>query len=112
MNKKINKTALRRPLSVVRKGLMLTFILISMTVNARAEAPAKKATPVKKELTVADIANKVQEAQTAARDAQMDLNMEMKDTLSGQQQKHERYRPAYDTLRSRSRSSHAVSVYH
>lgn len=41
----------------------------------------------KKELTVAEVSKKVQEAQAAAQDAQMELNTEMKDTLSGAQQK-------------------------
>src|SRR5260221_8959253 len=41
----------------------------------------------KKDLTVADISKKVEEAQAAMQDAQMDLEMEMKDSLSGSQQK-------------------------
>jgi len=49
--------------------------------------PVLAGTDVKKELTVADVSKKVQEAQVAAQDAQMDLSMEMKDTLSGAQQK-------------------------
>jgi outer membrane lipoprotein-sorting protein len=40
----------------------------------------------KKELTVADVTQKVEEAQAAFQDAQMDLQMEMKDSLSGTQQ--------------------------
>ncbi len=49
---------------------------------------AQQGHPVEKQnLTVADVASRVLEAQTAAFDAQMDLNMEVKDTLSGQEQK-------------------------
>ena len=40
----------------------------------------------KKDLTVKDIAQKVEDAQGAIQDVQMDLDMQMKDSLSGSQQ--------------------------
>jgi outer membrane lipoprotein carrier protein len=50
-----------------------------------SQIPVKRTLP--KGLTVSDVSQKVEEAQTGVQDAQMNLEMEMKDTLSGAQQK-------------------------
>lgn len=75
-------------------GASKTFFLAWMTLmvisaGACAETPVKKdaAKDAKKSLSVADVSKKVEEAQGKAEDVQMELQMEMKDSLSGQQQK-------------------------
>src|SRR5579872_2805728 len=65
---------------------LVTLFLVMSVANASAEEPSKKESAAKKDLTVADVTQKVEEAQAAAQDAQMDLQMEMKDSLSGAQQ--------------------------
>jgi outer membrane lipoprotein carrier protein len=62
-------------------GLMMLCILFAMGGTGWAED--------KKALTVQDVSDLVEAAQLAALDAQMDLRMEMKDSLSGQTQKYE-----------------------
>lgn len=65
--------------SAVSKGAVLGVFLLAMAVGARADNS--------KDLSVKEVSKKVEEAQAAAKDVQMDLSMEMKDSLSGSQQK-------------------------
>jgi len=65
-------------LSCVSVSLWLMFVCLAVPVWA--DQP-------KKALSVTDVTDKVEEAQSAIQDVQMDLSMEMKDTLSGTEQK-------------------------
>ncbi len=67
-----------RPLGII---FLLSGILLGFLGSAQAED--------KKPLTVGDISDLVEAAQLAALDSQMDLRMEMKDSLSGQTQNYE-----------------------
>src|SRR5450631_4323351 len=95
MNKAIKRVDSRQS-TVGRKTLWLVFVLTAMigqvqVTSGETKATTSKETPVKKEstkkeLTVADVTQKVEEVQAVFQDAQMDLQMEMKDTVSGTQQ--------------------------
>lgn len=68
--------------TVDRKTLqigLLVGIFLCASLWARADD--------KKDLSVEDVSKKVENAQAAIQDVQMDLSMEMKDSLSGNQQK-------------------------
>ncbi len=72
------------------KNLLFNCAFVSLWLIASLaffQVSAVAGTEPKKELTVAEISKNVQAAQEAAKDSQMDLVMEMKDTLSGAVQK-------------------------
>ena len=69
------------PMSLLKKVFLVYFVTFVYFVVGAAIAGASK-----KDLTVAEITQKVEEAQAAMKDVQMELSMEMKDTLSGAQQ--------------------------
>lgn len=80
--KKWIKAVGRRLSTVDRKTLrngLMACVLLCAPIGARAED--------KKDLSVADVSKKVEDAQASVQDVQMDLSMEMKDSLSGTQQK-------------------------
>src|ERR1035438_10045688 len=81
-----NRLANSRQSTVGRKTKQLT--LISLILALMAFGGALRAED-KKGLTVEDVSDLVEAAQLAALDAQMDLRMEMKDSLSGQTQNYE-----------------------
>ena len=81
-----NRPANSRQSTVGRKTKQLT--LISLILALMAFGGALRAED-KKGLTVEDVSDLVEAAQLAALDAQMDLRMEMKDSLSGQTQNYE-----------------------
>ncbi len=102
MKKWIDKAGPRSQVLGLIQGILITtlmFLLAGMNVWAetsgkkatptptKKEVPTRTATPGKKELTVSDVAQKVEGAQNSIQDAQMDLEMEMKDSLSGAEQK-------------------------
>lgn len=64
-----------------------TIIFLMLVVLSSGWIQALAGTDTKKELTVAEISQKVQAAQEATQDSQMELEMKMKDTLSGAEQK-------------------------
>ncbi len=72
----------------VSLSLKCLFLILGLTAcstlfpGARLWADAA----AKKELTVEEVSKKVEEAQTSVKDVQMDLSMEMKDSLSNQKQ--------------------------
>ncbi len=65
--------------SAVSQGLAFSILLL-------VGAAAVGAAGAPKDLSVAEVSKKVEGAQAAIQDVQMDLNMEMKDALSGAQQ--------------------------
>ena len=85
--KKSIKPAFSRQLSAVRKTFLLLVIFFGFLISQSLVLGGEGKKDVKKELTVAEISKNVQAAQEAAKDSQMDLAMEMKDTLSGAVQK-------------------------
>ena len=66
---------------LTKKAFLVYFVIFVYFVVGVGWADSSK-----KDLTVEDVTNKVEEAQAAFQDAQMDLQMEMKDTVSGTQQ--------------------------
>ncbi len=65
--------------------LKCVFIFLGLAFFTSA-APLRGGTSAKKDLTVEDVSKKIEEAQASIRDVQMDLNLEMKDSLSNQKQ--------------------------
>ncbi len=81
-----NKPVGSRQSTVGRKSKQLTqigMVLALMAFGSLLRAQDKKV------LSVKDVSDLVEAAQLAALDAQMDLRMEMKDSLSGQTQNYE-----------------------
>ncbi len=77
--KKSIKPFLGRQFSVISKGII--FGVFSLMIASGVWADAAK------DLSVDEVSKKVEDAQAVVKDVQMDLSMEMKDSLSGTQQK-------------------------
>lgn len=80
--KKLNKPVDCRQSTVDSK-----ILLIGLTAFVAICTQSWAATGDQKDLSVAEVSKKVEDAQAGVKDVQMDLNMEMKDSLSGTQQK-------------------------
>jgi len=62
-------------------------LLFALTAFIALDAPSWAGVDAKKDLTVDQVTQNVEAAQSSVKDVQMDLTMEMKDALSGQEQK-------------------------
>lgn len=71
----------------VESSFLKNGVSVSLWLLLFCSAVQAKADGVKKPLTVDEISQKVDAAQSGVKDAQMDLGMEMKDSLSGSVQK-------------------------